>query len=90
MAGDEHYPASPRSRKTPLSMRHDEVDMLVGSVSPEESPSVSSGSPEQLPCFCPHDEGAPSVGAPPFLVVARLSQRAGPNRPWAEPCTGPS
>jgi hypothetical protein len=50
MAGDEHYPASPKSRKAPLSMRHDEVVTFVGSVSPEEPPSVSSGSPAQLPC----------------------------------------
>jgi hypothetical protein len=50
MPGDEHYPASPRSRKAPLSMWHDEVVTLVGFVSPEEPPSVSSGSPEQLPC----------------------------------------
>jgi hypothetical protein len=44
----------------------------VPSVSPEGPPSVSSGSPEQLPCSRVYDGRAPPCVA------------GGPNRPWAE------
>jgi hypothetical protein len=57
---------------------------VVRLVSPEEPPSVSSGSPEQPPAPRVYDGRAPSVSVSPPCVAG------GPNRPWAEPCAGPS